>query len=235
MTDPSDAGLTAWARDVLPGVEVSLAAPVSTALTERGVNLYLLELRSRPAMRGTMRDPLQLALNYLVRTWAPDPADAHSMLLDLCFAAMEEPDFDVDLDPIGPELWQALGVVPGPAFRVSMPIRRVRPQPVTKPVLHPLQIEGTTLGSVAGWVRTPDDAAIPGATVEVPALDRQSLTDSRGRFQIEAIPAAPGRLDIRVRAKGKEAWATVGAKDDRDAVLIRLDPLEDSDGGLPHP
>jgi hypothetical protein len=235
MTDPSDAGLTAWAKDVLPGVEVSLATPVSTALTERGVNLYLLELRSRPAMRGSARDPLQLALNYLVRTWAPDPADAHAMLLDLCFAAMEEPDFDVDLDPVRPEMWQALGVVPGPAFRLSVPVRRARPQPVTRPVLHPLQIEGSTLGSVGGWVRTPDDLAIPGATVEVPALERQSLTDRHGHFRIEAIPAAPGRLEIRVRAKGREAWATVGAKDDRDAVLIRLDPLEESNGGIPHP
>lgn len=235
MTDPSDAGLSAWAKDVLPGVEISLAAPISTSLTERGVNLYLLELRSRPAMRGTTRDPLQLALNYLVRTWAPDPADAHSMLLDLCFAAMEEPDFDVDLDPVRPELWLALGVVPGPVFRLSVPVRRARPQPVTKPVLHPLQIDGSTLGTVGGWVRTPDDMAIAGATVEVPALDRRSLTDRHGHFQIEAIPAAPGRLDIRVRAKGKEAWATVGAKDDRDAVLIRLDPLEESDGGIPHP
>ncbi len=235
MTDPSEAGLSAWAKRVLPGVEVSLAPPVSTGLTDRGVNLYLLELGSRPALRGTARDPLQLALNYLVRTWAADPADAHSMLLDLCFAAMEEPDFDVDLDPVRPEIWQALGVVPGPAFRLSMPVRRERPQPDTKPVLHPLRIDTTGLGSVAGWVRTPDDIAIAGAVVEVPDLDRGSLTDGHGHFQIEAIPAAPGQIEIRVRAKGKEARATVGAKDDRNSVLIRLDPLEESDGGIPHP
>jgi hypothetical protein len=235
MVQSTDTGLIAWTRSVLPDVEVSLARPAADDPEGRGVGLYLLELRQRPPLRSTRPEPLQLAVQYLVRTWAPDPSDAHAMLLDLAFAAMEEPDFQVELDPPPPELWSALGVPPGPTFRLQLPVRRERPQRPVKPVLHPLVVEPTALGTLAGWVRTPDDQAISGATVDVPDLERQSITDRDGRFWFEALPGRGRRLELRVRAKGREVWATVAADEtERDQVLIRLDPLEGSNGGIPH-
>jgi hypothetical protein len=234
MVDSTDQDMSAWAQRVLPNVAVSLDRPVADHPDGRGVGLYLLELRERPPLRSGRRDPLQLAVQYLVRTWSDDVTDAHEMLLALAFAAMEEEDFEVALDPPGPELWLALGVPPGPCFRIGVPVRRERPQPASKPVLHPLVVEPGSFGTVAGWVRTPNDQAIVGATVDVPALDRQSRTDRYGRFQLDALPGGDRRLDLRVRAKGREVWATVTGDDDRDAVVIRLDPLEGSNGGIPH-
>ena len=76
---------------------------------------------------------------------------------------------------------------------------------------------------------------IPGARVEVADLDRHTVTDREGRFRFEALPGAGRRLDLRVRAKGREAWISVAADMDRDGMVIRLDPLEGSDGGVPHP
>jgi hypothetical protein len=230
MVESTDSALSAWARRVLPDAEVSLDRPFADDPDGRGVGLYLLELRERPPLRSARNEPLQLAVLYLVRTWAPDPVDAHDMLLELAFAAMDEPDFEVELDPPTPDLWLALGVVPGPSFRVGVPIRRARPQPPVKPVRHPLVVEPAMFGVVAGWVRTPDDEAIVGATVEVPDLERRSVTDRNGRFRFEAVPGRDRRLELRVRAKGREVWATVAGDEDREAVLIRLDPLEGSNG-----
>jgi hypothetical protein len=230
MAESTDSDLTAWVRRVVPGVNVSLERPALDQPAGRGVGLYLFELRERPPMRNTRREPLQLAVQYLVRAWAPDPADAHALLLDLAFAAMEEADFEVELDPPPPELWTALGVPPSPTFRIGVPVRRARPQPVVKPVLHPLVVEPAAFGTLAGWVRTPDDEAIVGATVEVPDLERRSTTDRQGRFRFEALPGRGRRLELRVRAKGREVWATVAGDEDREAVLIRLDPLEGSNG-----
>src|SRR5262245_39103189 len=105
MVQSTDIDLSAWVRRVLPDVEITLDRPVADEPDGRGVGLYLLELRQRPPMRSTRPEPLQLAVQYLVRTWAPDPSDAHAMLLDLAFAAMEEPDFEIELDPPPPELW----------------------------------------------------------------------------------------------------------------------------------
>ena len=56
---------------------------------------------------------------------------------------------------------------------------------------------------------------IAGARVEVPAIDRRSRTDADGRFRLDSIPSAATALRVRVTAKGREAWATVGAADDR--------------------
>jgi hypothetical protein len=157
------------------------------------------------------------------------------MLFELAFAALDREDIDVEVDPPAPELWLALGVPPGPCLRLAVPVRRARPEPSVRRVLHPLVVDSDALATLAGWVRTPDDQAIPGARVEVPDLDRRTLTDRDGRFRLEALPSAHRRVDVRVRAKGREVWISVAADADRDALVIRLDPMEGSDGGVPHP
>jgi hypothetical protein len=129
----------------------------------------------------------------------------------------------------------AMGVVPSPALLLTVPLHQQRRLPVARPVLRPLVTRAARMGRLAGWVRTPGDLAIPGAAVEVPALDRRTRTDRSGRFTFEAVPIGGGHLQVRVRAKGRETWASVADADDHDAVLIRLDPQEESDGGVPHP
>ena len=143
------------------------------------------------------------------------------MLLELAYSAMQEPGFEVDLEPIEPSVWHAFGVPPTPTFRLTVPSQRALATTRARPVLHPLGITATALASLSGWVRTPDGIPIAGARVEVPAIDRRSRTDADGRFRLDSIPSAATALRVRVTAKGHEAWATVGAADDRTSVVIR--------------
>jgi hypothetical protein len=151
------------------------------------------------------------------------------------FSALEREDLDVDLDPPDADVWLALGVAPRPCFRVGVPVRRARVSPPVQRVLHPLVARPETFGTLAGWVRTPDDQPIFGAWVAVPSLGRSTVTDHHGRFELQALPGAGNVIELRARAKGREVWTSVTADADRAAVVIRLDPLGGSDGGVPHP
>lgn len=132
MIDEVDQRLRAWVGRVLGEVPVSLGLPAHESV-ERGVGLYLLELG--PAQQGqTMRRPrLRVSLCYLVTAGAGTPEEAHHLLGELIFAAMEEPAFEVDVAPVPVELWSALQVVPRPAFRLRVPLERERPVPLLQP------------------------------------------------------------------------------------------------------
>ncbi len=123
MIDQVDGRLEDWIGTVLEGTNVSLAAPSGTE-TGRGIGLYLMELMHTPPPRGARRPPLQISLRYLVTTWAEKSEEAHRMLGELVFAAMEHPEFEVERDPVPVTLWTALGVAPRPSFmgaRVELP------------------------------------------------------------------------------------------------------------------
>src|SRR5436190_19967220 len=115
MIEKVDTQLTDWVKTLLKGVDVSLAAP-KPGETSRGVGLYLLELRDKPVPRGNTRPPIQIELHYLVTARASDPADSHALLSQLIFAAMANPDFEVDLEPLPATTWAAFGVPPQPSF-----------------------------------------------------------------------------------------------------------------------
>jgi hypothetical protein len=151
---------------------------------------------------------------------------ANQLLVDLCFAAMDQHGMDVDLEPPETDLWQALGVPPQPAFRVNVPLRRSRPLPDTRPVLRPLMIKQAGLISITGAVRTPSDAAVPEARVEIPLLGRAATTDRDGSFRLDGIPNDKEPVRIRVRARGREVTRELGGDDDRTYVVITIDPTE---------
>lgn len=222
--------LEGWIGSVRKGVRVSYAPPPATPADALGVSLYLVELR-RPARLGAQRpDRLELALAYLVTASAKDPAEAHDLLIELCFSAMEQPDLDVDLDPAGVALWQSLGLPPRPSFRLVVPLRRKRQRAAVAPVLRPLAVRAAALAAIAGRVRTPDDVAVPNAAVEIPALDRRATTDRRGRFLLDGVPGPPAPLSLRVRARGREVTYQVGPEEDRSSLLVTMNPLEALDG-----
>lgn len=129
MIDSIDHDLVTWVGRVLPDVPVALDPPSAAEPERPGVGLYLLELRQHPPLRGSRPEPLRLWARYLVHAWAPSPAEAHGMLFELAFSALEREDLDVDLDPPDPDVWLALGVAPRPCFRVGVPVRRARVSP----------------------------------------------------------------------------------------------------------
>ncbi|CAN5649633.1 hypothetical protein BH23CHL6_BH23CHL6_01170 [soil metagenome] len=210
--------------------QVSFARPSPEPAEGTGVSLCLLDLRgglsSSPARQGHH----QLQLGYLVTAWAAEPVEAQQLLVDVCFAAMEQPGMEVDLDPPGAELWQALGVPPQPSFRITVPLRRRRPEHEVKPVLKPLVVQSAALVTLSGVVRTADDTAVPQARVDIPNIDRTATTDRRGRFQLDGVPSDGGPLRIRVRARGREVTREVTERDDRSFVVITLNPTEAVDG-----
>ena len=230
-----DGAMMEWVRGVAGDCDVVLALPTAASPQRPTVCLWLLDVRPRPGPRQSRSDPLQLTLTYLVTAAAPDAAGAHDLLAELAFAALQEPDVEVEPEPTEPALWAALGVPPTAALRLRVVASRARPWASAPQVLRPLIVRDARMGRVTGWVRSPDDIGIADATVELPALDRRARTDARGRFSIEAVPIGDGRLDVRVRAKGREVWSSIDEPNEHELVAITLDPREDSNGGLPHP
>jgi hypothetical protein len=225
MIDQVDRQLDEWVRQTLD-VPTSLTPPAD-AQGERGVNLYLLELVRKPPLRSTRRPPLQVSLRYLVTTWSDDVEEAHRWLGELVFAAMEEPEFEVELEPVPAATWAALGVAPRPAFGLCVPLRLERAEPETKLVRLPLVIEGGTLASLRGVVLTPDDVPLASAVVEIPGLQLSTRTDARGQFCFSNVPGKSRVDKLRIRARGLECDAVVDQSvSDDGPVVIRFDPFD---------
>ena len=121
MIDQTDRRLATWIGGILDQVDVSLGPP-GAADTARSVGLYLVELVQSPPARSTRRPPFLMTLRYLVTTQAPKPEDAHEMLGTLVVAALDNPEFEVEQEPLPLSLWTALGIAPRPSFvRCSWP------------------------------------------------------------------------------------------------------------------
>jgi hypothetical protein len=222
MIDEFDRDLTAWVGKTLDHVDVSLTPPGASKATKE-VSLYLLELIQSPPARGTRRPPLMMTLRYLVTTTAPKPEEAHQMLGTLVLAALQNPEFEVEQEPLPLALWTALGIAPRPSFVLRVPFRQERPEKLAPPVKHPIVIKQLPLRSFEGRIVGPENIPIMNARVELPSLDLYTSTDSRGRFRFSSVPAAPGARLLRVRAKGQEfSINTEQAASDKDPLVIQL-------------
>jgi hypothetical protein len=222
MIDEIDRRLSDWIGTILEQVEVSLAPP-GASQTARSVGLFLLELVHNPASRGARRPPIQITLRYLVTTQAAKPEEAHQMLGELVIAALQEPDFEVEQEPLPLSVWSALSVAPRPSFVLRVPFRHERPEKLAPPVRRPLVIKQSPLRSLSGQVLGPENIPIMDARVELPALQLYTNTDSKGRFHFAAVPSEPRPKLLRVRAKGKEfSINTEQAVSDGDPILIHL-------------
>src|SRR5687767_7223780 len=156
MIDQIDRRLVAWIGGIIAQVDVSLGPP-GAAETAKGVGLYLLEIVQSPQARGPRRPPLMMTLRYLVTTQAAKPEDAHQMLGTLIVAALENPDFEVEQEPLPLSVWTALGVPPRPSFVLRMPFRHERPEKLAPRVRKPIVIKQLPLRSLAGLVLGPEN------------------------------------------------------------------------------
>ncbi len=226
MIDQIDQRLKAWTESVVEGPTFTLKAPTD-ARSGSGVSVYLLDLIEKPPARTARRTPLQLALHYLVTTWADDPQEAHRLLGDLVFAAMETDEFEVELAAISPETWTAFGVAPRPAFVLRVPLRKERPEAEVKRVQTPLVVRVEPVTSLYGRVLGPEETPVMGASVEVPALQISTRTDAQGRFSFRSVPGGNGGSTLRVRARGQERSVTVEEPtSEASPVVIRFDAFD---------
>ena len=228
MIDLIDRQMEDWIKGVLGEVEVSLAAP-GVGETGQTVGLYLLDVIHVPALRNAQRPPLQLLLRYLLTTRAERPQEAHRMLGELAFAALESTEFDVEPGPVSEQTWSAFGVAPRPSLLLRVPLRRERPEesPAAR-VMQPLIVESESLTSIDGRVVGPGGEPVAGARVESPAAGKSARTDAEGRFSFSAFPSGPRSLEWRIKARGKEFNVTTERSDDGGPPLvINLQGLED--------
>lgn len=219
MIDQTDAQLRDWLASILTGSTVSFAPPAD-AQTGRGVNLYLLDLLPKPPGGANRRLPLQLTLRYLVSTWAEEPVEAHNMLGILVLAAMENPEVEVELDPVPIAAWQALGVKPRPCFALRVPLHLDRPEPAAKLVRKPMVIKTTLLTSLQGIVLTPDNVPLAGARVGLSRFGLAGRTDSDGRFAFPAVPVEPRTKQLTVVAKGREMQFDVEQPSSEQGLVV---------------
>lgn len=219
MFDQIDRRLADWIETLLDQVEVSLAPPGRTE-AGRGVSLYFMELVQTPPARGQRRPPLQMTLRYLVTTHSSNPEEAHQMLGTLVIAALENPEFEVEQETLPLAIWSALGIAPRPSFVLRVPFKHERPEKIAPPVLHPLIVKHSPMRGLTGQVFGPRNIPIVDARVELPALQLQTNTDSKGRFHFSAIPVEPRVKLLRVRAKGQEFSITMDQAGHNDEPLV---------------
>ncbi len=227
MIEQVDARLKDWLGSVLAGVPVSFAMPSDTQ-TGQGINLFLLEIVSSLQAGNARRLPLQIGLRYLVTTWADDEEGAHHLLGMVIFAAMENPDVQVELGLMPVEAWHAFGVKPRPSFVVRTSLQLQRPELPPKLVRKPLVVKTALVTSLGGVVLTPDEVPLVGAQVRLPMLDLTNRTDVNGRFSFAAVPVEPHTKRIVVTAKGSEQEFDVEQPgSDSEPVIIHFDIKED--------
>ncbi|MGO9270173.1 MAG: carboxypeptidase regulatory-like domain-containing protein [Terriglobia bacterium] len=233
MIDEVDRRLKDWVKSILEGVEVHLTAPGNAmepgATEERGIGLYLMEVAVMPPASTSKLPPLQVALRFLVTSWSEDPEDAHRLLGELVFAAMENPEFEVELAPVPMAVWGALGVPPRPSFVLRVLLKRARHMPKAKPVTAFPVVKTLAVVSLHGVVWGPNDTPLADAEVQVPALRLTARTDYKGRFHFSGVPGEGQTKTLRVRAKGRELSLTTDQNypDASKPLLIRFDKMED--------
>lgn len=226
MADDFDGRIKNWIGGVVQAAEISLAVPDSKK-TGRGVGLYLLEVVQLPTPTTSRRRPLQLALRYLITAWADKPEEAHQMLVDLIFAAMDNGDFQVEPDPIPMTVWAAFGVPPRPSFIMRVPLRHERPERETKLVRHPLTVQASPIVGFHGVLLGPGNIPLSDCRVEIPAQGLSTNTDYKGRFHFPAVPA-DGKKQLLVKAKGFELPVSSDKNypDRKTPLVIHFSPLE---------
>jgi len=226
LTTQADEQIEAWIRTIAATEEIGFASPDDTRRTQC-VGVYLMEVAAMPVGRIAPLPPLHLTLRYLITVRMDDPHEAHRLLGDLLFAAMEHPTFEVEPGSPPLALWVALGAVVRPAFVLRLPLRRERPQAAVSRVRTPLIVRGTAAVPLHGVVLGPGDAPVADALVEMPALRYTRRTDTHGRFVFPNVPAGTPSPDMRIEAKGYELRArATSPTSEREPLVIRFDFME---------
>lgn len=216
-----------WVGSILTGAEVVLGLPSDDAQNAQ-VGLYLMDLYQSNCARVGKLPPLKINLRYLVTARSPRAEEAHRLLGELIFAALqksekEPPEFEVVVEPLPVEAWAVLGAAPQPSFFLRAPLRLERPEPAVPMVKEPVVLQPSPMRMLSGTVLESGGMPIMGARVELLTLGIATRTDEMGRFRFAGVPSS-GQLKLLAKAKGqtKEIDYSVGD----EPLEIRLHILE---------
>jgi len=230
VIDSIDLQLQAWVQSVAADAAIVFAPPSAGDAEEAAPRVHIYLLHVVPGLTRTnlpaSNAVSELLLRYLITVDAADITAAHRLLGELAFAALENADFEVDLEPLPPSVWRAFGVPPQPSFMLRVPLRRQRPQPEAPLVRQPLAVETSSISALTGRVLGPEDVPLSGATVELPSLHLRQTTDPNGRFHFPTVPNSE-QHHLRIRAKGREMIVDVEPSSPGQPVIIRFKPLEE--------
>jgi len=217
-----------WISSVITGVEVALGLPDDGAQSAQ-IGLYLMDLSQSNCARVGKLSPFKINLRYLVTARSPRAEEAHRLLGELIFAALqkpekEAPEFEVVVEPLPVEAWAALGAPPQPSFFLRAPLRRERPEPEVPMVTEPVVLQPSPMRMLSGTVYESGGMPIMGARVELLTLGIATRTDEWGRFRFAGVPSN-GQLKLLVQAKGqtKEIDYSIGD----EPLEIRLSLMEE--------
>jgi hypothetical protein len=223
MIDQLDRELASWVTSIIGDVPTRFDMPTEQP-EGRGVVLFLLSFSPTPPASSGPPIPLQVTLRYLVTTWAESPPQAHKLLGDLVLAAMEEKEYELELEPLPAETWQAFHLPPQPAFVLRVLLRKPLPEPTAKYVTKVI-LEPRAAVSVYGLVRGPKDIPIANARIELGNSPRSTYTDAFGQFHFDNLPAGMP-TNLSVKAKGRVLDVTIEKRTSaQDPFVISL-PLE---------
>lgn len=226
MIDQVDDRLKNWAESLLQISTFSLEPPRDDR-PDSGASFYLLDLVDSPPLRSAKRPPLQLSLRYLVTIWAEAPEEAHRLLGELVFAAMEHPEFEVELAPVPAATWAAFGVIPRPAVLLRVPCRQERPETPAPLVREAIEVQAVPVISLHGTVLGPGGVPLMMAAVELPSLQRYTETDAKGRFSFDGVSGEVYTKRLRVRARGRARDVELEElPSNQEPLIIHFDPLD---------
>ncbi|HKQ77860.1 MAG TPA: carboxypeptidase regulatory-like domain-containing protein [Blastocatellia bacterium] len=222
-----------WIGSNVTGAEVVLGLSDDNAPSAQ-VGLYLIDLSRGHCARVGKLPPLKINLRYLVTVRAPQPEEAHRILGELIFAALQKPEkvapeFEVVIEPLPVEAWAVLGVAPQPSFFLQAPLRHERQEPKVPMVREPVVLQPSPMRPLSGVVYGPGGMPIMGARIELLSTGVTTRTDDKGRFRFGGAPAN-AQLKLLVQAKGLQQEidfsGTDAAKGD-EPLEIRLHIPED--------
>ncbi len=226
MFDETDARLEAWTKSALEGIEVSLSPPSDSA-DKKCVSLYLMEVVPVPPARGVRQPPVQAILRYLITAQAEDQKGAHRLLGELMVAAADEPDFEMEKEPLPVELWQSFNLSPRPAFVLRVPFKHERKERPVKIVRYPLHLEKLSLAPLQGKVIGTGNIPLVGAKVELPTFKLYTTTNADGVFIFPAVPVDPKIKNLFIRAKGREFSISTKQAESKGGKLVIQLPMEE--------
>jgi hypothetical protein len=126
--------LKKWVDDTV-GDQLAILGPPQAGERRtkgRGVALYLLDITPAPP-NGVRRRRLEADVRYLITAWAAEPLDAHVLLSQLLFAALQNADLEVGVEPPPIDVWRGFGLPPQPAFLVRCRTwKDLTPRPVPR-------------------------------------------------------------------------------------------------------
>ena len=210
-----------WAADVVGDDHVTSELRDEPSA---GIHVQPLALAMAPESRGTTRSPVRYRIRYLVA--AAPTAEGVDLLDRLLVAAQDVTELHVDLAPLGPELWTALGATPRPAFILEADVRHEPDEPTAPPVREPLVLQGGITQPLRGRLVGPGGIGIGGARIELVDSGASTRTSVDGSFRFAAVPVQPEHKRFTIEAKGGRYTASVDVAGPDDDVLIHCNPLE---------